>query len=128
VKYPAHLPVLLALSAVLFLVNLGATDLWAPDEARFAEVAREMVLGGPGLAATPGPALCALSAGAFSFGLWGLLLAWRTDGRKMALHLASSAALLMVLTTFAVLPALDARKSPRPLCEPLRHLAREGET
>ena len=62
-KYPAHLPVLLALSAVLFLVNLGATDLWAPDEARFAEVAREMVLGGPGLAATPGPALCALSAG-----------------------------------------------------------------
>src|SRR5690606_3169661 len=33
-------------AAVLFFVNLGAYDLWPPDEPRFGEVAREMLLSG----------------------------------------------------------------------------------
>ncbi len=39
----AHLILLIALAATLFLVNLGGYDLWPPDEPRFAQVAREMV-------------------------------------------------------------------------------------
>jgi 4-amino-4-deoxy-L-arabinose transferase-like glycosyltransferase len=35
---------LAALAALLFLPGLGRHDLWNPDEARYAEVAREMVL------------------------------------------------------------------------------------
>lgn len=38
-----HLPILIALSMLLFLVNLGGYDLWPPDEPRFAQVAREML-------------------------------------------------------------------------------------
>jgi 4-amino-4-deoxy-L-arabinose transferase-like glycosyltransferase len=37
---------LLPLGAVLFLTGLGATDLWNPDEPRYAEIAREMILFG----------------------------------------------------------------------------------
>lgn len=38
-----HISFLLALSALLFLPNLGGYDLWPPDEPRFAQVAREML-------------------------------------------------------------------------------------
>lgn len=38
-----HLPILVALSTVLFLTNLGGYDLWPPDEPRFAQVAQEML-------------------------------------------------------------------------------------
>lgn len=38
-----HIPLLLMLSALLFLTNLGGYDLWPPDEPRFAQVAREML-------------------------------------------------------------------------------------
>ena len=38
--------VLAILCAILFLPGIGARDLWAPDEPRFAEVAREMVQSG----------------------------------------------------------------------------------
>ncbi len=41
-----HLPILIALSMLLFLVNLGGYDLWPPDEPRFAQVAREMLQSG----------------------------------------------------------------------------------
>jgi len=34
----------LALCAILFLPGIGGRDLWAPDEVRYAEVAREMVI------------------------------------------------------------------------------------
>lgn len=34
------------LAAVLYLPGLGRTDLWAPDEPNFAEVAREMIVDG----------------------------------------------------------------------------------
>jgi len=33
----------LALSCFLFLINLGGTDLWAPDEPRYAQVSKEMI-------------------------------------------------------------------------------------
>lgn len=42
--------VLLLAAAVLFMTNLGGYDLWAPDEPRFAEVAREMMVSGDYLA------------------------------------------------------------------------------
>lgn len=72
-----HLPLLVALSSVLFLVNLGGYDLWPPDEPRFAQVAREMLQSGDflaprinGLPYTEKPpmlfwltALCSLPAG-----------------------------------------------------------------
>jgi 4-amino-4-deoxy-L-arabinose transferase-like glycosyltransferase len=45
-----HLPLLVALAAVLFLGNLGGYDLWPPDEPRFAQVAREMMESGDYLA------------------------------------------------------------------------------
>ncbi len=45
-----HIPLLIALGAVLFIINLGAYDLWPPDEPRFAQVAREMVQSGDYLA------------------------------------------------------------------------------
>lgn len=38
----AHLALLMVLGAALFGVQLGAYELWAPDEPRFAQVAREM--------------------------------------------------------------------------------------
>lgn len=38
------------LAAALFLFNLGGYDIWPPDEPRFAEVARQMVLRGDYLA------------------------------------------------------------------------------
>jgi len=37
---------LAALAAVLYLPNLGAYDLWAPDEPRFGQVVREMLASG----------------------------------------------------------------------------------
>jgi 4-amino-4-deoxy-L-arabinose transferase-like glycosyltransferase len=37
---------LAALTALLYLPNLGAYDLWAPDEPRFGQVAREMLMSG----------------------------------------------------------------------------------
>ena len=36
--------------AALYLLDLGATDLWAPDEPRYAQVADEIVTGGHGAA------------------------------------------------------------------------------
>ena len=36
--------VVLALCAILFVPGIGGRDLWAPDEVRYAEVAREMVI------------------------------------------------------------------------------------
>jgi 4-amino-4-deoxy-L-arabinose transferase-like glycosyltransferase len=41
-----HLIVLLPLAVFLFSVNIGRYDLWPPDEPRFAEVAREMMVSG----------------------------------------------------------------------------------
>lgn len=41
-----HLPILVSLAAVLFILNLGGYDLWPPDEPRFAQVAREMLQSG----------------------------------------------------------------------------------
>ncbi|MBL7649469.1 MAG: glycosyltransferase family 39 protein [Candidatus Hydrogenedentes bacterium] len=41
-----HLPVLVGLSILLFVINLGGYDLWPPDEPRFAQVAREMLQSG----------------------------------------------------------------------------------
>ena len=41
-----HLAILIALSMILFLTNLGGYDLWPPDEPRFAQVAREMLQSG----------------------------------------------------------------------------------
>lgn len=41
-----HLPLLVTLSAALFIINLGGYDLWPPDEPRFAQVAREMLHSG----------------------------------------------------------------------------------
>lgn len=41
-----HLPLLIALAAALFLINLGGYDLWPPDEPRFAQVAQEMLQSG----------------------------------------------------------------------------------
>ena len=38
--------ILALLSALLFLPGLGRRDVWNPDEARYAEVAREMRLAG----------------------------------------------------------------------------------
>ena len=38
--------VLALLGALLFLPGLGRRDVWNPDEARYAEVAREMRLSG----------------------------------------------------------------------------------
>ncbi len=38
--------ILLALCFVLYFVNLGQWDLWNPDEPRYAQVAKEMVIGG----------------------------------------------------------------------------------
>ena len=32
----------IAAAAILFLTRLGATDLWAPDEPRYAQVAEEL--------------------------------------------------------------------------------------
>ncbi|MEE9219739.1 MAG: glycosyltransferase family 39 protein [Acidobacteriota bacterium] len=43
-RHPAALAALLA--ALLFLPGIGARDFWAPDEPRFAEVAREMLQSG----------------------------------------------------------------------------------
>jgi len=46
---PCRLESIVALAilcAILFLPGIGARDLWAPDEPRFAEVAREMVQSG----------------------------------------------------------------------------------
>lgn len=37
---------LLGLCFILYFVNLGQWDLWTPDEPRYAEVSREMVIGG----------------------------------------------------------------------------------
>ncbi len=37
---------LVAFTSVLYFVNLGQWDLWNPDEPRYAEVAREMVING----------------------------------------------------------------------------------
>ena len=36
--------VVMALCAILFVPGIGGRDLWAPDEVRYAEVAREMVI------------------------------------------------------------------------------------
>jgi 4-amino-4-deoxy-L-arabinose transferase-like glycosyltransferase len=44
--------VLLALCALLFVTNIAGYDLWSPDEPRFGEVAREMMLSGDYLAPT----------------------------------------------------------------------------
>jgi 4-amino-4-deoxy-L-arabinose transferase-like glycosyltransferase len=41
-----RLVALLAFAAFLFLVNVWGYDLWPPDEPRFGEVAREMILSG----------------------------------------------------------------------------------
>ncbi len=41
---------LLVLAGLLFSINLGGYDVWPPDEPRFAEVAREMLLTGDWLA------------------------------------------------------------------------------
>lgn len=49
-KAKYHVAALFALAAILFIVNLGACDLWPPDEPRFAQVAREMTLSGDYLA------------------------------------------------------------------------------
>lgn len=40
------LPLLALVAALLFLPGIGARDLWAPDEPRYAEVAREMLMSG----------------------------------------------------------------------------------
>ncbi len=40
-----HLLILLAFCLPLFFLNLGGWDLWNPDEPRYAEVAREMMIG-----------------------------------------------------------------------------------
>lgn len=40
------LAILLSIGAIIFLFNLGARDLWEPDETRFAVIAREMREGG----------------------------------------------------------------------------------
>jgi 4-amino-4-deoxy-L-arabinose transferase-like glycosyltransferase len=37
---------LIGICFILYFVNLGRWDLWSPDEPRYAEVAREMVVGG----------------------------------------------------------------------------------
>ena len=42
----SHYATLLGVGLVLFFVNLGGIDLWPPDEPRFAEVTREMLLSG----------------------------------------------------------------------------------
>ncbi len=42
IKPSLHIPFLIALSLLLFALNIGGYDLWPPDEPRFAEVAREM--------------------------------------------------------------------------------------
>jgi 4-amino-4-deoxy-L-arabinose transferase-like glycosyltransferase len=47
---PGHFLLLGGLAAALFLFNLGGYDIWPPDEPRFAEVARQMVLRGDYLA------------------------------------------------------------------------------
>lgn len=41
-----HVPVLLALTGLLYFTNLGGYALWPPDEPRFAEVTREMMMTG----------------------------------------------------------------------------------
>jgi 4-amino-4-deoxy-L-arabinose transferase-like glycosyltransferase len=38
-----HFMLLAALTGLLYITNLGGYDLWAPDEPRFAQVAREMM-------------------------------------------------------------------------------------
>lgn len=42
----SHLGILAAFCVPLFFLNLGGWDLWNPDEPRYAEVAREMMLRG----------------------------------------------------------------------------------
>lgn len=85
-----HIPLLLLLSAVIFLTNLGGYDLWPPDEPRFAQVAQEMLQTGDYLAPringqpyTEKPPMLFWMAAAFS--AWGGVVTETTARLPLAL-------------------------------------------